>query len=92
MATTHMPRRRPPGTAHIADTIRAAFWVTALGLIACYAFFVALGAFTPGDVVGVSIAVGVLLALWLAHAWSERHAGGTDRDPRMRVSRERRGF
>lgn len=79
--------------APIADAIRAAFWVTALGLIVCYAFFVALGAFAPSDVWGVSIAVGVLIALWLVHAWAQQHGSrDDDRDPRMRASRERRGF
>jgi hypothetical protein len=75
----------------VATTVREAFWVVALGLIACYAFFVALGAIHPGDVAGISVAVGVLIVLWLVHAWAEshRHAG---RDPRLTAARERRGF
>lgn len=75
----------------VAETMREAFWVVALGVIACYAFFVALGAFSPGDVAGVSIAVGVLLGLWLAHAWAQRHREG-ERDARETFARERRGF
>ena len=75
----------------LAQTIRDGFWVIALGAIGCYAFFVALGAFSPGDVLGVSIFVGLLLVLWLVHAWAQRrhHA---ERDPRLVAARERRGF
>ena len=46
--------------------MRDAFWVVALGVIAAYAFFVALGAFAPGDVAGLSIAVAILVGLWAA--------------------------
>ena len=48
-------------------------------------------AFSPGDVLGVSIFVGLLLVLWLVHAWAQRrhHA---ERDPRLVAARERRGF
>jgi hypothetical protein len=56
---------------------------------------VALGAFSPGEVAGVSIAVVILLALWLVHVgterWSERHRTGP-RDHRVSSGRERRGF
>ena len=90
MATPPAPRRPSPLSA-VATTVREAFWVVALGLIACYAFFVALGAIHPGDAAGVSIAIGVLVVLWLVHAWavSHRHA---ERDPRLTAARERRGF
>jgi len=90
MATLHMPRHSPR-LSSVAETIREAFWVIALGVIGCYAFFVALGAFSPGDVLGVSIFVGLLLVLWLVHAWAQRrhHA---ERDPRLVAARERRGF
>lgn len=73
------------------EAAREFFWVLALGVIAAYAFFVALGAFAPGDVLAVSIVIGVLVALWLAHAWigHRRHA---ESDPRLRHARERRGF
>jgi membrane protein implicated in regulation of membrane protease activity len=75
----------------LAHNVREAFWVIALGLIACYAFFVALGAFAPGDVLGVSIAIGVLVVLWLVHAWAQSHRPA-ERDPRLTAARERRGF
>ena len=72
-------------------TLSETFWILVLALIVLFAFFVALGAFSPGDVVGLSLAVAVLAVLWVAHAvWDARH-----RDPHDRTvirARERRGF
>jgi len=72
-------------------TLSETFWILVLALIVLFAFFVALGAFSPGDVVGLSFAVAVLAVLWVAHAvWDARH-----RDPHDRTvirARERRGF
>jgi membrane protein implicated in regulation of membrane protease activity len=82
----------PVGLSAVAETVREVFWVIALGAIACYAFFVALGAFAPGDVLGLSIAVGALLVLWLVHAWARSHRHADERDPRLSAARERRGF
>jgi membrane protein implicated in regulation of membrane protease activity len=90
MATLHVPRPTPR-VSDVTEWIREAFWVIALGVIACYAFFVALGAFSPGDVAGVSIFVGLLLVLWLIHAVLPRRHGH-ERDPRLTSARERRGF
>ena len=87
--------RMPHPMAHhpeLARTIRDGFWVIALGAIACYAFFVALGAIKPGEVAGLSIAVGVLFVLWLMRAWSVSHLEKHERDPRLAHARERRGF
>jgi membrane protein implicated in regulation of membrane protease activity len=81
-----------PRLSAIAELVREVFWVLALGVIACYAFFVALGAFSPGDVLGVTIAVGALLLLWLVHAWAQSHRARDERDPRLTAARERRGF
>jgi membrane protein implicated in regulation of membrane protease activity len=85
------PASRHPALSGLAHAVREAFWVIALGLIACYAFFVALGAFAPGDVIGVTVAIGVLVVLWLVHAWAHSHRPG-ERDPRLTAARERRGF
>ena len=55
------------------------------------AFFVALGALKPGEVIGLSVAVVVLAALWVVHAvWVARHT--SRRDPATIRARERRGF
>jgi hypothetical protein len=91
MSALRMPH---PMARHseVARTIRDGFWVIALGAIGCYAFFVALGAIKPGEVWGVTIAVAVLLALWLARAWSRSHLARVERDPRLAHARERRGF
>jgi hypothetical protein len=90
MAAVHMPhpiRDHPEAGRTAVD----AFWVLAIGVIAAYAFFAALGAFSPGDVLGVTIAVGVLVALWIVRALLAR-GGPDDRDPRIVHDRERRGF
>jgi membrane protein implicated in regulation of membrane protease activity len=89
MAAMPHPVRNHP---HAARTAADAFWVIALGIIAAYAFFVALGAFSPSDVLGVTIAVLVLAGLWALRAWSQSHAARHDRDPRLVHARERRGF
>jgi Flp pilus assembly protein TadB len=91
MAAVRMPHpiRDHPGAGRAAiDT----FWVLAIGVIAAYAFFAALGAFSPGDVWGVTIAVGVLLALWIVRALMSSRQARLDRDPRLVHARERRGF
>ena len=56
------------------ETMRETFWVLALAVIALFAFFVALGAFSPADVIWVTIVVGLLCVLWIVHAVLEgRH-------------------
>jgi O-antigen/teichoic acid export membrane protein len=73
------------------STLSETFWILVLALVVLFAFFLALGAFAPGDVMGVTVAVAVLAVLWVAHAvWDSRH-----RDPHDRAivrARERRGF
>jgi len=46
----------------------------------------------PGEVWGVTIAVLILLGLWLARSWSRAHLEKHERDPRLAHARERRGF
>ena len=80
-----------PRWRRIFATMSETFWVLVLALIGLFAFFVALGAFSPGDVLGLTIAVVLLALLWLGHAiWQDRHAEG--RDTRVVQARERRGF
>ena len=72
-------------------TLRDIFWILALGIIGCFAFFFALGGFGLGDVIGLTIVVGVLCVLWAVHVTlARRHVG--DRDARLTSARERRGF
>ena len=62
-----------------------------MSLVALFAFLLALGAYSPGDVLGLTIVMVVLLVLWIAHAvWVTRRAD--KRDPRAIAARERRGF
>ena len=73
------------------ETLRETFWVLALAVIALFAFFAALGAFAPADVIWLTIAVAVLCGLWIVHAVLEgRHRDR--RDPSAVRARERRGF
>jgi hypothetical protein len=71
-------------------------WAFALGLIALFVFFAALDAFSPADVMWLTIAVGVLAAVCLVHFIRVRRALGEHRhdDSRREVNafRERRGF
>ena len=68
-----------------------AFFVLIIFAVALFAFFVALGAFKPGQVVGLSVTIAVLAALWVVHAvWVARHTSGRDRASIR--ARERRGF
>jgi protein-S-isoprenylcysteine O-methyltransferase Ste14 len=80
-----------PRWRRIFATLSETFWVLALALIGPFAFLVALGAFSPGDAVGVTIVVLLLAFAWIAHAvWQSRHTEG--RDARVVRARERRGF
>jgi hypothetical protein len=73
--------------ATLSDTL----WVLVLAVVVLFAFFVALGAFSPGEVIGLTLAVVVLALLWIAHAvWDSRHRD--PHDPAMVRARERRGF
>jgi len=70
---------------------RDAFWVLALGVLVAYGFFLALGAFSAGEVLPLTIVMGVLAALWLLHAWTSSRREAS-RDPGLTDARERRGF
>ncbi len=68
------------------------FWILALAYCVVFAFFLALGAFDPADVLPWTIATAGLALLWVLHAiWVSRHRGG-ERDPSEIRARERRGF
>ena len=72
--------------------IGEAFWVCALGVILVYAFFLMLGAISPGDVAALSIVVGVLVVLYAARTWWQSRHQVEGRDERLTSARERRGF
>ncbi len=57
-----------PRIARIWATMSESFWILLLSLVALFAFFVALGAFSPGEAIGISVVVGVMAILWLGHA------------------------
>ncbi len=76
----------------IFSTLSALFWTLVLGIIAMFAFFVALGAVKPEEVSGITFAVGGLLVLWLAHATWVTRRRSSDRDLEAARARERRGF
>ena len=73
------------------STMSDTFWILVLAIIVLFAFFVALGAFKPSEVLWLTVGVAVLAVLWTAHAvWDSRHRDG--RDPATIRNRERRGF
>jgi 4-hydroxybenzoate polyprenyltransferase len=77
--------------SRMLETMRETFWILALAVIALFAFFAALGAFSPSDVLWATILVGVLCVLWVVHAIvQDRHRDR--RDPAVIRARERRGF
>jgi protein-S-isoprenylcysteine O-methyltransferase Ste14 len=82
-----MVRRSSRTLATLSETL----WVLILAVVVLFAFFVALGAFTPGEVLGLTLAVVALALLWLGHAvWVARNRD--PHDPAMVRARERRGF
>jgi len=77
----------------VSNRLRESFWVLSLGVIACFAFFFVLGAIDPGDVLGLTLIVLALSALWGLHMWLEhRHHDELAHDQRLTHARERRGF
>jgi fatty acid desaturase len=73
------------------ERLSETFWILVLAVIVLFVFFLALGAFSPGQVAGLTIAVAVLAVLWVAHAvWESRHRDPHDRS--LVRARERRGF
>ena len=75
----------------IWSAMRESFWVLLISLVALFVFLLALGAYSPGEVLGLTIVMVVLFVIWVAHAtWVTRRAD--KRDPRAIAARERRGF
>ena len=77
--------------SRVRSTMSDTFWILVLAIVVLFAFFIALGAFSPGEVIWLTLAVAALALLWAAHAvWDARHRSG--RDPATIRNRERRGF
>jgi len=67
------------------------FWILLVCLVALFVFLLALGAYSPSEVIGLTIVMVVLFVLWVAHAaYVTRRS--KERDPRAVAARERRGF
>jgi hypothetical protein len=77
--------------SRVLATLSETFWVLVLAVVVLFAFFVALGAFSPGEVAGLTIAIAGLAVLWMAHAIWDAHRR-TGRDVATIRARERRGF
>jgi len=79
--------------ARVRSTMSDTFWILVLSIVVLFAFFIALGAFSPGEVAGLSIGVGAIALLWIVHAvWDARRHPDRDRHPASIKARERRGF
>jgi fatty acid desaturase len=78
-------------TSRVLATLSETFWVLVLAVIGLFAFFAALGAFSPGEVIGLSLAIVGLAVLWVGHAMWDAHRR-TGRDAATIRARERRGF
>lgn len=83
--------RPSPRAARVLAVLSETFWVLVIAVVAMFAFFILLGAFSPGQAVVLTLVLVGLALLWVAHAiWVSRHSDG--RDPGARRARERRGF
>jgi hypothetical protein len=79
------------GARRIWAVLSESFWTLLVAIVALFGFLLALGAYSPGEVVGLTVVMVVLFVLWVAHAaWVTRRAD--KRDPRAIAARERRGF
>ena len=81
-----------PRPRHDRHMVRNALWVAALGIIAAYLFFLALGAFSFTDSMVLSVLVIVLALLWIGRGIVNTRRVQELRDPRLVHARERRGF
>jgi hypothetical protein len=89
MSHLHLPH--PARLSESTRTIREAFWIACICLVAMFAFFMVIGSVTPANAGVATTIVAVLAAAYLWHTW---YAGRAEakRDPRVVQARERRGF
>ena len=80
----------------IFDQLRISFWIAVAGVIVLYAFFVALAGVSLAQLVGVTIVVGALAAIFILRNLRVARELANRGDPRRRRTlnriRERRGF
>jgi uncharacterized membrane protein YhaH (DUF805 family) len=85
----HVPH--PDRLAESTRTVREAFWLAAICVVAMYAFFMVIGSISPSTASVATLVAGALLVAYIVHAYvAARHANA--RDPRAIRARERRGF
>lgn len=84
-------RSHPPRVFAVGRAVRDALMVFALGIVVCFVFFLALGAFSPRNVIGLTISMVVIAGLWFLRGVLRRRVDD-HRDPRLVQARERRGF
>jgi hypothetical protein len=89
MSHLHLPH--PARLSESTRTLREAFWVASISIVAMFAFFMVIGAVTPANAAVATAVAAVLLVAYLWHTWYEGRAEAK-RDPRMVQARERRGF
>jgi hypothetical protein len=88
MATPHLPDLHRGGRLGEKGhdglrRVRTALWAVIGALVVLYILFATLDAIDPGEARGLTIAILVLAALWLAHAWRRLWADeGEDRGRR----------
>ena len=63
------------------------FWILLVALVALFVFLLALGAYSPGEVLTLTIVMVVLFLLWLGHAILRVAARGQARPARDRGAR-----
>ncbi len=73
-------------------TLSETFWVLVLAVVVLFAFFVALGAFEPGEVIVLTLVVLGLALLWVGARGLGLAAPRSARPGRRSRARERRGF
>jgi uncharacterized membrane protein YhaH (DUF805 family) len=84
----HLPH--PGRLSESTRTLREAFWVACICIVAMFAFFMVIGSVSPGN---AAVATIIVAGMGLAYAWHSWHAGrAAARDPRVVQARERRGF
>jgi uncharacterized membrane protein len=93
----HRHQGTPCQTVDLFGQLRLSFWIAVAGVIVLYAFFVALAGVSLGQLVGVTIVVGALAAIFIlrnlrvARDLANR-GGDPDRRRNLNQIRERRGF